>query len=126
MQRFIDNRQDNSEEGSLFNRGTQAQMFEDREKYLLSSLARRLQRRAKTMPAFDAFNSVQDHVMHAARAHVDRVVLEAFIAGIDNCYDPEAKDILEKVCDLYALSVIEADKAFFWSIGCCRPSGPAR
>ncbi|MCB0933329.1 MAG: acyl-CoA dehydrogenase family protein [Mycobacterium sp.] len=113
MQRFIDNRQDNSEEGSLFNRGTQAQMFEDREKYLLSSLARRLQRRAKTMPAFDAFNSVQDHVMHAARAHVDRVVLEAFIAGIDNCYDPEAKDILEKVCDLYALSVIEADKAFF-------------
>lgn len=113
MQRFIDNRQDNSEVGSLFNRGTQAEMFQDREKYLVSSLARRLQRRTKTMSAFDAFNSVQDHVMHAARAHVDRIVLEAFIAGIDKCYDPEAKSILEMVCDLYALGVIESDKAFF-------------
>lgn len=113
MQRFIDNRQDNSEVGSLFNRGTQAEMFGDREKYLVSSLARRLQRRTKTMSAFDAFNSVQDHVMHAARAHVDRIVLEAFIAGIDKCYDPEAKSILEMVCDLYALGVIESDKAFF-------------
>ena len=113
MQRIIDNRQDNSEVGSLFNRGTQAKMFEDREEYLLSSLARRLQRRAKTMSAFEAFNSVQDHVMHTARAHIDRTVLEAFIAGIDRCEDTEARQILNLVCDLYALSVIEADKAFF-------------
>ncbi|OBK25048.1 acyl-CoA oxidase [Mycobacterium asiaticum] len=113
MQRIIDNREDNSEEGSLYNRGTQAKMFEDREQYLLSSLARRLQRRAKTMSAFDAFNSVQDHVMHTARAHIDRTVLEAFIAGIDRCEDTEARKILELVCDLYALTVIEKDKAFF-------------
>ena len=113
MQIILDNRQDNDEEGSLFNRGTQAKMFEDREEYLLSSLARRLQRRAKTMSAFDAFNSVQDHVMHLARAHIDRTVLESFIAGIDGCEDPEARKILEMVCDLYALGVIEADKAFF-------------
>jgi acyl-CoA oxidase len=98
VQRIIDNRQDNSEEGSLFNRGTQAKMFEDREQYLLSSLARRLQRRAKTMTAFDAFNSVQDHVMHLARAHVDRTVLESFIAGIDRCEDALAREILEQVC----------------------------
>ena len=113
MQRILDNREDNDVEGSLFNRGTQAKMLEDREQYLLSSLARRLQRRAKTMSAFDAFNSVQDHVMHLARAHIDRMVLEAFIAGIDTCEDPEARHILDLVCDLYALSVIEADKAFF-------------
>ena len=113
FQRFVDNRQENSEEGSLFNRGTQAKMFEDREQYLLTSLARRLQKRSKEMTAFDAFNSVQDHVMHLARAHIDRGVLESFIAGIDGCEDPEARHILELVCDLYALSVIEADKAFF-------------
>ena len=113
MQRILDNSQDTDEVGSLFNRGTQAKLFEDREKYLLSSLARRLQRRAKTMSAFDAFNSVQDHVMHLARAHVDRGVLESFIAGIDSCEDPEARHVLELVCDLYALGVIEADKSFF-------------
>ncbi|MFN8073115.1 MAG: acyl-CoA dehydrogenase [Mycobacterium sp.] len=113
MQRILDNRQDNSEQGSLFNRGTQAQMFEDREEYLRNSLARRLQKRSKTMSGFDAFNSVQDHVMHTARAHIDRTVLEAFIAGIDRCEDEEARRILNLVCDLYALNVIETDKAFF-------------
>ncbi|WP_299561029.1 acyl-CoA dehydrogenase [uncultured Mycolicibacterium sp.] len=118
IQTILDNRQDNEEEGSLFNRGTQLKMFEDREEYLLASVARRLQGRSKEMSAFDAFNAVQDHVLHAARAHIDRVVLEAFVAGIDACPadeagDDEARRVLGMVCDLYALSVIEQDRAWF-------------
>jgi acyl-CoA oxidase len=113
MQRIIDARQDNEEEGSLFNRGTQVTMFEDREQYLISSVARRLQGKAKEMSAFDAFNAVQDHVLHAATAHIDRIVLEAFVAGIDACENDEARELLGIVCDLYALSVIEADKAWY-------------
>ncbi|MGA3255168.1 MAG: acyl-CoA dehydrogenase [Mycobacterium sp.] len=113
MQRIIDARQDSEEEGSLFNRGTQVTMFEEREDYLLSSVARRLQGKSKEMSAFDAFNAVQDHVMHAATAHIDRIVLEAFVAGIDSCENEEARSLLEIVCDLYALSVIEDDKAWY-------------
>jgi acyl-CoA oxidase len=113
MQRIIDARQDNEEEGSLFNRGTQVTMFEDREEYLLSSVARRLQGKSKEMSAFDAFNAVQDHVLHAATAHIDRIVLEAFVAGIDTCENDEARELLGIVCDLYALSVIEDDKAWY-------------
>ena len=113
MQTILDSRQDNEEEGSLFNRGTQVKMFEDREEYLLSSVARRLQGKSKEMSAFDAFNAVQDHVLHTAKAHIDRIVLEAFVAGIDACPDEEARRILGMVCDLYALSVIEEDKAWF-------------
>jgi acyl-CoA oxidase len=113
MQTILDTRQDNEEEGSLFNRGTQVKMFEDREQYLLSSVARRLQGKSKEMSAFDAFNAVQDHVLHTATAHIDRIVLEAFVAGIDACEDAEARRILGLVCDLYALSVIEDDKAWF-------------
>jgi acyl-CoA oxidase len=113
MQRIVDARQDSEEEGSLFNRGTQVNMFEEREDYLLSSVARRLQGKSKEMSAFDAFNAVQDHVLHAASAHIDRVVLEAFVAGIDSCEDDEARKVLELVCDLYALSVIEDDKAWY-------------
>jgi len=107
MQTIIDARQDNEEEGSLFNRGTQVQMFEDREQYMIASVARRLQAKSKEMSAFDAFNSVQDHVLHAAKAHIDRVVLEAFVAGIDSCEDDEAREVLGLICDLYALTVIE-------------------
>jgi acyl-CoA oxidase len=113
MQRIVDARQDSEEEGSLFNRGTQVSMFEEREEYLLSSVARRLQGKSKEMSAFEAFNAVQDHVLHAASAHIDRVVLEAFVAGIDSCEDEEARKVLELVCDLYALSVIEDDKAWY-------------
>jgi acyl-CoA oxidase len=113
MQRIVDARQDSEEEGSLFNRGTQVTMFEEREDYLLSSVARRLQAKSKEMSAFDAFNAVQDHVLHAASAHIDRVVLEAFVAGIESCPDREARELLELVCDVYALSVIEEDKAWY-------------
>ncbi len=113
MQRILDTRQDSEEEGSLFNRGTQVKMFEDREEYMVATVARRLQGKSKEMSAFDAFNAVQDHVLHAARAHIERIILEAFVAGIDSCEDDEARKILDLVCDLYALSVIEQDGAWF-------------
>jgi len=113
MQTIVDARQDNEEEGSLFNRGTQVTMFEDREEYLIASVARRLQAKSKEMSAFEAFNSVQDHVLHAAKAHIDRVVLEAFVAGIESCANDEAGEVLGLVCDLYALTVIEEDKAWY-------------
>ena len=113
IQTILDTRQDNEEEGSLFNRGTQLKMFEDREEYMISTVARRLQGKSKEMSAFDAFNAVQDHVLHAAQAHIDRIILEAFVAGIDSCEDDEARKILGMVCDLYALSVMEDDKAWF-------------
>ncbi|BBZ22609.1 acyl-CoA dehydrogenase [Mycolicibacter hiberniae] len=113
IQTIVDARQDSEEEGSLFNRGTHVHMFEDREQYLLSSVARRLRAKSQEMADFDAFNAVQDHMLHAATAHIDRVILEAFIAGIATCLDPGARELLDLVCDLYALSVIEDDKAWY-------------
>jgi acyl-CoA oxidase len=85
---------------------------------VLEGLARRL-RRAGTgeEDPFTTFNNAQDHVLHAARAHIDRVVLEAFVAAVDRCPDPETSALLDQVCDLYALSVIEADRAWFLEHG---------
>ncbi|WP_241386479.1 acyl-CoA dehydrogenase family protein [Rhodococcus sp. CH91] len=114
IQTIVDTRQDNEEDGSLFNRGTQVTMFEDREQYLLSTAARRLQAAMKREDnPFDAFNFVQDHVLHAARAHIDRVVLEAFVAAIEDCTDETTRDLLSELCDLYALTIIDEDKAWF-------------
>ena len=59
------------------------------------------------------FNDAQDHVLRAGRVHVDRVVLEAFVAAIDRCRDEEAAALLDRVCDLYVLSTIEQDLAWF-------------
>lgn len=120
IQRLIDARPGDSDSGqSLLDRGTQLSLFESREQHVLETAARRLQRAAKdTSPdgrqkAFEIFNNAQDHVVKAGRVHIDRVVLEAFTAGIARCEDPEAQALLRDVCDLYALSIIEEDKAWF-------------
>jgi acyl-CoA oxidase len=102
----------------LLDRGWHLRLFEDREKHVLEGLARRLRRAtAPGADPFEVFNGAQDHVLRAARVHVDRVVLEAFVAGIDECADPAVAALLERVCDLYVLSNIEADRAWFLEHG---------
>ena len=83
IQRLVDAVPGRDEEVALTDRGWHLQMFEDREKHLLDGVIRRLRRGAskKTARPFDIFNDVQDHVLEVASAHVDRVVLEAFVAG---------------------------------------------
>jgi acyl-CoA oxidase len=102
----------------LFDRGWHVRAFEDRETHVLEGLARRL-RRAATGDAdpFDVFNDAQDHVLRAARVHTDRVVLEAFVAAIDRCADPATRALLDRVCDLYVLSDIDGDLAWFLGHG---------
>ncbi|MFT7834889.1 acyl-CoA dehydrogenase [Saccharothrix sp. BKS2] len=105
---------------ALLDRGWQLRQFEDRERHVLEGLARRL-RRASADDAFEVFNAAQDHVLHAARVHVDRVVLEAFVAALGRGTDPAATELLGRVCDLYALSVVEADRAWFLEHGRLTP-----
>jgi len=99
----------------LTSRGWHVEMFEDRERHSVSGLARRM-RAAGKLPreeAFAATNALQSHMLFAARAHTERQVLEAFITGIDQCLDESAAGVLSQLCDLYALSSIEADRAWF-------------
>ncbi|MFE3460761.1 acyl-CoA dehydrogenase [Nocardiopsis aegyptia] len=101
-------------ETSLYNRGWQLELLEDREQHVIEGLAGRLRRARKDgSDAFDVFNQAQDHVLTAGRAHMDRVVLEAFVAGIDRCGDQSTTKLLNRLCDLYVLSVVEEDRAWF-------------
>jgi acyl-CoA oxidase len=67
------------------------------------------------------FNAAQPHLLELARAHVHRLVLEAFVAGVDACADPAAAAVLDAVCDLYALSTIEAERAWYLEHGRLTP-----
>ncbi len=108
----------------MLERGWQLKMFEFREKHSLEGATRRLRKNSTTdgMAPFDMFNDVQDHVLKAAQAHIDRVVLESFVAGVDRTEDPATARLLDTVCDLYALSTIEADKAWFMEHGQLTPA----
>jgi acyl-CoA oxidase len=109
---------------SVLDRGWQLAALEDREKHVLDGAIRRLRRNAGTegLSQFEVFNRVQDHVLAAARAHIDRIVLEAFVAGIDRTTDPAARALLSRLCDLHALTTIEADKAWFLEHGRLSPA----
>lgn len=103
------------EGGQLTSRAWHVQVFEDRERHLVEGLARRMRTAAKAETpeaAFAATNACQQHMLAASRAHTDRVVLEAFIAGIDATTDPYVAALLNRVADLYALSVIEEHRGW--------------
>jgi acyl-CoA oxidase len=93
-----------------------------REEHMLSGVARRLKAGidAGDEP-FDVFNRCQDHVIAAGRAHVDRVVLEAFQSAVRNAPD-EIRPRLQEVYDLHALSTIEAERAWYLEHGRLSPS----
>lgn len=113
-----------SDDVPMLDRGWQLKMFEFREKHSLEGATRRLRKNSTTegMAPFDMFNDVQDHVLKSAQTHIERIVLESFVAGVDRTEDPAARQLLDTLCDLYALSTIEADKAWFLEHGQLTPA----
>ncbi len=96
----------------------QLAMFRFREEHMLAGAARRLKRGIDDqMNPGEVFSRVQDHVVACARAHVERLVLEAFVAKVDAMPDGDDKAALGLLCDLYALSTLEADRAWFLEHG---------
>lgn len=97
---------------AVFDRGWQALMFEERERHTLESLAQRMRAASAQPDSFEAYNRVQDHLIFAGRVHMDRVILESFIAAIEAA-PADVRGTLNQLCDLYALSSIEADRGWF-------------
>src|SRR3712207_5486668 len=68
------------QEAGLLDPDYQLAMLRFREEHMLGGVARRLKRGIdRDMNPGEVFSLVQDHVIGAARAHVERLVLEAFV-----------------------------------------------
>ncbi|GGN24178.1 acyl-CoA oxidase [Actinoplanes campanulatus] len=124
IQRLVSAVPGRDEEVAVTDRGWHLTLFEDREKHLLDGAIRRLRKGAVTKKdrPFDIFNDVQDHILSVAGAHIDRITLEAFVAGIERTTDESARELLGKVCDLYALTTIEEHKAWLMEHGRLTPA----
>jgi len=110
-----------TEERHLLGDGFARDALRYREERLLASLAGRLRRRISDgADAFDAFNACQDHALHLARAHAERVVLESFDGGIGEAPEP-LRPVLCGLRALFALSRVEADHAWFLESGYLAP-----
>jgi acyl-CoA oxidase len=100
--------------GDVRDRTYQRRLLVEREQHLLASAAQRMRRAlAPGADQFGIFNGAQDHLLVAARAHVDRIVFDAFAAAVDRVADADVRFLLARVLALYGLSVIEGDRAFF-------------
>ncbi|CAI9400438.1 acyl-CoA dehydrogenase family protein [Nocardioides sp. T2.26MG-1] len=106
------------QEAGLLDPDYQLAMLRFREEHMLAGVARRLKRGMDNgMNPGEVFSRVQDHVIAAANAHVERLVLEAFVDKIRSQPDGDLKVALNLLCDLFALTTIEADRAWFMEHG---------
>ncbi|MET9604117.1 acyl-CoA dehydrogenase [Streptomyces sp. NPDC006512] len=105
-------------EAGLLDPEYQLAMVRFREEHMLAGLARRIKGGIdRKREAGAVFSEVQDHVIALARAHVERLVTEAFVDKVRGLPEGGEKAALALLCDLFALSAIEADRAWFMEHG---------
>lgn len=103
-----------TDEAHLLDSEFHLQAFEHREKTILASAAKRIKKLVDDgLDAYDAFNVVQHQMIDVAEAYLDRVVLEQFQIAIAAVKEPDIKQVLNRLCQLYALSQIEKNKAWY-------------
>jgi acyl-CoA oxidase len=107
-----------SDDAPLLDRETQLELLRWREQHVLAGAARRLKGGIDSgRDPFEVLLDCQDHVVTAARAYVDRVVLEAFADAVERCPEGAARAALDDLCSLHALATIERERGWFQEHG---------
>lgn len=93
----------------------QRQLLEDRVETMVEEVALRMRAvsRADAAERARVFDENQVRLVAAARAHGELLQWEAFTAALPRVADPGARRVLTWVRDLFALSLIEADLAWY-------------
>ncbi len=92
----------------------QLNTFYYRKRKLLISVSQRMRNLLrKGIPPYDAYLRCQTHLIALANAFIEHFILKQFLLVTDNCEDEEVKIMLEKLCNLFALSTIEEHKGWY-------------
>jgi acyl-CoA oxidase len=106
---LIPGRDDNAD---LLDHKAQLELFRWRYEHLLAGAARRLKGGIDAgKDPFAVLVDSQDHVVETARAWVDLVVLESFVEAVGD------NELLSRLCSLYALHAIEAERGYYQEHG---------
>ena len=103
----------------LRNASWQGSALRYREERLVDSLARRLRRlvQSEGMDPLRALSHCQDHALKTAVARIERVAHERFCLSVQEVEDEAAREVLTRLRDLYALTVMERDRAWWLEHG---------
>lgn len=108
----------NTEDEHLLDPEFHRNAFSYRERAILTSAARRLKSYIDGgMDSFDAFNQCQHHLVQVSFAYIERIILDQFLAQIHQTTDERLKSILQKLCNLFALSQLEKNKGWYLENG---------
>lgn len=101
--------------GQLRDEATQRELLTDRVEAKVAQVAQALAPARKLSPdkAAALFNAHQHELVEAARAHAERVQWEAFTRGLAQVQDPGTRQVLTWVRDLFGLTLIERDLAWY-------------
>ncbi len=101
----------------------QLSAFRYREQRLTRSAARRIKARMdQGMDSFDAVNTCQDHLITLARAHVDRIVLEASVETLDGMDECGGTVLVNRAVALFGLATLETHRAWYLEKGYFEPT----
>jgi acyl-CoA oxidase len=109
----------NASEDHLLNADTQLALFRLREISLLMHSASEFRNLTGTrrFDAYSAFTQLQPELLELAHAHVERVMLEQFVASIKSLPDESLRSPLKRLCDLFALAHLEQGKGWYLENG---------
>lgn len=88
--------------------------FRYREEKLTLSVSNRMRKYlGQRISPNDAYMRCQLHMIELANAYSERLSLTSFQSAINKVEDATTKQTLEKLCQLYALTIIQQEKGFF-------------
>ena len=89
-------------------------LFAERARRTLSNVRLELKVRAGMgMEAHEAAASQQIALLDVAHAHVESVILQQFVAVVQQHAGPPLEPILHRLCELFALSLLDQHRAWF-------------
>ena len=101
--------------GQLRDSNVQRELLTDRVETMIAEVATKL-RHASKLPKHESanlFNSQQNELIEAARAHGELLQWEAFTEALEHVEDPGNRQVLTWLHDLFALSVLERHLAWY-------------
>ncbi|WP_407344832.1 acyl-CoA dehydrogenase [Pengzhenrongella phosphoraccumulans] len=101
--------------GQLRDAETQRELLTDRVEAMVAEVAVALRpaTRSSRVEAAALFNAHQHELIEAARAHAELVQWQAFTAALERIEDPGTRQVLTWVRDLFGLSIIERNLAWY-------------
>jgi len=95
--------------------GMQRELLTDRVETMIADLAQRLRPASKMSKAeaAEVFNSVQNELIEAARAHGELLQWEAFTRAVEQIEDAGTRQVMDWLHDVFGLGLIEKHLAWY-------------